>query len=92
MPSRDAVRKKLSINEALERFEKADPLKLSATIIPRQRDSSSRSIARDAWQAVKVIDRSEETEEDGTIVQRERERFTNELTLVFASGETAILR
>jgi hypothetical protein len=45
-----------------------------------------------AWQAVKVIDRSEETEEDGTIVQRERERFTNELTLVFASGETAILR
>ena len=45
-----------------------------------------------AWQAVKVVDRSEEVEEDGTIVQRERERFTNELTLVFASGETAILR
>jgi Uncharacterised methyltransferase family (DUF6094) len=45
-----------------------------------------------AWQAVKVIDRSEETEEDGTIIQRERERFTNELTLVFASGGTAILR
>jgi Uncharacterised methyltransferase family (DUF6094) len=45
-----------------------------------------------AWQAVKVIDRSEKTEEDGTIIQRERERFTNELTLVYASGETAILR
>ncbi len=45
-----------------------------------------------AWQAVKVVDRSEETEEDGTIIQRERERFTNELTLVYASGETAILR
>jgi hypothetical protein len=45
-----------------------------------------------AWQAVKVIDRSEETEEDGTTIVRERERFTNELTLVFASGETAILR
>jgi Uncharacterised methyltransferase family (DUF6094) len=29
-----------------------------------------------AWQAVKVIDRSEESEEDGTIIQRERERFT----------------
>jgi Uncharacterised methyltransferase family (DUF6094) len=43
------------------------------------------------WQAVKVIDRSEETEEDGTIIVRERERFTNELTIVFASGETAIL-
>jgi hypothetical protein len=34
------------------------------------------------------IDRSEETEEDGTIIQRERERFTNELTLVYALGET----
>jgi len=45
-----------------------------------------------AWQAVKVIDRSEKTEEDGTIIQRERERFTNELTLVYASGETSILR
>lgn len=45
-----------------------------------------------AWQAVKVVDRSEETEEDGTIIQRERERFTNELTLVYGSGETAILR
>src|SRR6266568_1763692 len=37
-----------------------------------------------AWQAVKVVDRSEEVEENGTIVQRERERFTNELTLAFA--------
>jgi hypothetical protein len=44
------------------------------------------------WQPVKVVDRSEETLEDGTIVQRERERFTNELTLAYASGETAILR
>ena len=31
-----------------------------------------------AWQSVKVVDRSEETEEDGTIIQRERERFTND--------------
>jgi len=45
-----------------------------------------------AWQAVKVIDRSEETEENGIVTVRERERFTNELTLVYASGETAILR
>ena len=44
------------------------------------------------WQPVKVVDRSEETLEDGTIVQRERERFTNELTLAYASGEIAILR
>jgi hypothetical protein len=44
------------------------------------------------WQPVKVVDRSEETLEDGTIVQHERERFTNELTLAYACGETAILR
>ena len=42
------------------------------------------------WQPVKVVDRSEETGEDGTIIRRERERFTNELTLAYASGETAI--
>ena len=45
-----------------------------------------------SWNAVKVTDRSEEVEENGTIVRRERERFINELTLVYASGETAILR
>jgi hypothetical protein len=50
----------------------------------------SRHVA--AWNAVKVVDRSEEVEDDGTIVRRERERFVNELTLVFASGKSAILR
>ena len=45
-----------------------------------------------SWKAVKVTDRSEEVEDDGTTIVRERERFINELTLVFASGETAILR
>jgi hypothetical protein len=45
-----------------------------------------------AWNAVKVTDRSEEVEDDGIIVRRERERLVNELTRVFASGETAILR
>jgi len=44
-----------------------------------------------SWQSVKVVDRSEEVEDDGTIIQRERERFSSELTLVFASGRTAIL-
>jgi hypothetical protein len=45
-----------------------------------------------AWRCVKVTDRSEEVEEDGKIVQRERERFATELTLVYASGKTAFLR
>ena len=44
-----------------------------------------------AWRSIKVTDRSEEVEDDGTIIQRERERFTNELTLVYASGKTAVL-
>jgi hypothetical protein len=44
------------------------------------------------WIAVKVTDVCEAVQDDGTIVRRERERFMNALTLVFASGETAILR
>jgi hypothetical protein len=44
-----------------------------------------------AWRSIKVTDRTEEVEEDGTVIQRERERFTSELTLAFASGKTVIL-
>jgi hypothetical protein len=45
-----------------------------------------------AWNAVKVTYQTEEVEDDGTVVRRERERFVNELTLVFASGQTTTLR
>ena len=44
-----------------------------------------------AWRPLKVTDCSEEVEEDGTIIRRKRERFANELTLLFASGKVAIL-
>jgi hypothetical protein len=43
------------------------------------------------WQAVKVVDRREE-EEDGVITIREKERFSNELTVVFSTGQVAILK
>jgi hypothetical protein len=43
------------------------------------------------WQSVKLVDKSEE-EEDGKTIIREKERFSNELTLVFSTGEIAILR
>src|ERR1700687_2183716 len=43
------------------------------------------------WQSVKVVDKSEE-EEDGKTIIREKERFSNELTLVFCSGEIATLK
>lgn len=42
------------------------------------------------WQSTKVIDRFEEVE-DGVTTIRERERFTQTLTLAYADGRTAIL-
>jgi hypothetical protein len=44
------------------------------------------------WQAVKVVDKTEEESEDGVITVREKERFSNELTLVFSTGQVAILK
>ena len=43
------------------------------------------------WQAVKVVDKIEE-EEDSVITLRERERFSNELTVVYSTGEFAVLK
>jgi 16S rRNA G966 N2-methylase RsmD len=43
------------------------------------------------WQSVKLVDKSEE-EEDGATVIREKERFSNELTVVFSTGEIASLK
>lgn len=43
------------------------------------------------WRSVKFTDHWEEEEEDGTRVLHDRERFSHELTLVFASGKTQIL-
>lgn len=42
-------------------------------------EAESRHIAH--WQSVKLVDKTEE-EEDGKTVIREKERFSNELTLV----------
>lgn len=52
-------------------------------------EGETRHIAQ--WQSVKVVDKSEE-EEDGKTVVREKERFSNELTLVFCTGEIASLK
>ena len=43
------------------------------------------------WQSTKVIDKFEEVE-DGVTTIRERERFTQTLTLAYSDGRTAILR
>ena len=52
-------------------------------------DGETRHIAH--WQSIKLVDKSEE-EEDGKTVIREKERFSNELTLVFCTGEIATLK
>jgi tRNA1(Val) A37 N6-methylase TrmN6 len=44
------------------------------------------------WQAVKVIDKTEEEDEEGVVTIREKERFSNELTLVFTTGQIATLK
>ena len=43
------------------------------------------------WRSVKFVDHWEENEPNGTIVKHDRERFSRELTLVFADGRTRIL-
>ncbi len=44
------------------------------------------------WQAVKVVDKTEEEDEQGVITVREKERFSNELTVVYSTGQIAILK
>jgi hypothetical protein len=43
------------------------------------------------WRSVKFTDHWEEEEEDGSKILHDRERFSHELTLVFANGKTQIL-
>jgi SAM-dependent methyltransferase len=44
------------------------------------------------WQAVKLVDKTEEEDEQGVITVREKERFSNELTVVYSTGHVAILK
>ena len=43
------------------------------------------------WRSVKFTDHWEDEEEDGTKILHDRERFSHELTLVFANGRTEVL-
>ena len=43
------------------------------------------------WRSIKFVDHWEENESNGTIVKHDRERFSHELSLVFADGRTQIL-
>jgi hypothetical protein len=44
------------------------------------------------WQAVKLTDRIEEEDEQGVITVKEKESFSNELTVVYGTGQVAILK
>ncbi len=44
------------------------------------------------WQAVKILDKTEEEDEQGIVTVREKERFSNELTVVYSTGEVAMLK
>jgi len=44
------------------------------------------------WQAVKVVDKTEEEDDEGVVTVREKERFSNELTVVYSTGQVAILK
>lgn len=52
-------------------------------------ESADRHIAN--WRSVKFVDHWEEDDEDGTKILHDRERFSHELTLIFADGRTKIL-
>ena len=43
------------------------------------------------WETVKVVDRTEEEDDSGATVIRERERFSQRLTLLYADGRIALL-
>jgi hypothetical protein len=44
------------------------------------------------WQAVKVVDKTEEEDDQGVVTLREKERFSNELTVVYSTGQVTILK
>jgi hypothetical protein len=44
------------------------------------------------WQAVKLVEKTEEEDEQGVITVKEKERFSNELTVVYSTGQVAILK
>jgi hypothetical protein len=43
------------------------------------------------WESVKVVDRTEEEDDSGGMIIREKERFSQRLTLLYADGRIALL-
>jgi hypothetical protein len=41
---------------------------------------------------IKIVDKTEEEDEQGVVTVREKERFSNELTVVYSTGQVAVLK
>ena len=41
---------------------------------------------------IKLVDRTEEEDDRGVVTVREKERFSNELTVVYNTGQVAVLK
>jgi hypothetical protein len=41
---------------------------------------------------IKIVDKTEDEDEQGVISVREKERFSNELTVVYSTGHVAMLK
>jgi hypothetical protein len=41
---------------------------------------------------IKIVDKIEEEDEKGIVTIREKERFSNELTVVYSTGQVAVLK
>ena len=44
------------------------------------------------WRAVKVVDKTEQEDDQGVVTVREKERFSNELTVIYGTGQVALLK
>jgi hypothetical protein len=44
------------------------------------------------WQAVKLVEKTEEEDDRSVVTVREKERFSNELTVVYSTGQIAMLK
>jgi hypothetical protein len=41
---------------------------------------------------IKVVDKTEEEDDQGVVTVREKERFSNGLTVVYSTGQVAVLK
>jgi hypothetical protein len=41
---------------------------------------------------IKLVEKTEEEDEQGIVTVREKERFSNELTVVYSTGQVAVLK